>query len=59
MRRALTGRKQTRGATPPVKMEAVAPDGHRPAVFYLTTDLVEAGPIMDRGMALLDDLICD
>ncbi|AEV84634.1 beta-lactamase [Actinoplanes sp. SE50] len=40
-------------------MEAAAPGGHRSAVFYLTTDLTEAAPVMQRGMTLLDDLICD
>lgn len=41
-------------------LEAVTPDGHRSTVLYLATDLYQdrVPPVMERGMALLDDLIC-
>ncbi|MEU2614042.1 serine hydrolase domain-containing protein [Micromonospora sp. NPDC007271] len=42
-------------------LNAVTPDGHRSTVFYLATVLADpdrAPAVMQREMALLDDLIC-
>jgi D-alanyl-D-alanine carboxypeptidase len=42
-------------------LNAVTPDGHRSTVFYLATELADpdrAPAIMQRELALLDDLIC-
>ena len=42
-------------------LAAVSPDGHRSTVLYLATELADpeqATAIIERQMALLDDLIC-
>ncbi|WP_244200532.1 serine hydrolase domain-containing protein [Micromonospora arborensis] len=42
-------------------LAAVTPDGHRSTVLYLATELADPGPataVIEREMALLDDLIC-
>jgi D-alanyl-D-alanine carboxypeptidase len=41
--------------------DAVTPDGHRATVFYVATALADpdrAPAVLQREMALLDDLIC-
>lgn len=39
-------------------LNAVTPDGHRSAVFYVATAPADSAAIMRRELALLDDLTC-